>query len=125
LNRWTHIARTWGTATEERQRPFPCDDLLPDFNDAYFRGVTVAAAPPIVFRWLCQLRVAAYSYDRISHFGLQSPRELTPGLEDLAVGQPVMRVFELADFERDRHLINEEKFLLLAESVLAVLASWR
>ncbi|HXL79752.1 MAG TPA: hypothetical protein VN951_02660, partial [Pyrinomonadaceae bacterium] len=33
-----------------------------------------------------------------------SPRELLPGLENLSVGQDVMRIFDLVDFERDRHL---------------------
>jgi hypothetical protein len=77
---------------------------LADRNDAYFRGVTVGADAPVVFRWLCQLRVAPYSYDWIDNFGRQSPRRLTPGLEELMIGQPVMRIFDLVSFERDHHL---------------------
>ena len=50
------------------------------------------------------MRVAPYSYDFIDNRGRQSPRELTPGLEKLAIGQDVMTIFELADFERDQHL---------------------
>lgn len=102
--RWGETVRTWGTTDDERQRAFPCDEALPDFTDAYFRGVTVQAAPPVVFRWLCQLRVAPYSYDWIDNRGRRSPDRLTPGLEHLAVGQRVMRIFDLVAFERDHHL---------------------
>jgi hypothetical protein len=98
------VARTWGTTPEERERPFPCDALLPGYDAAYFRGVAVRAEPAIVLRWLCQLRVAPYSYDWIDNLGRRSPRALTPGLEELAVGQRVMRIFDLATFEADRHL---------------------
>lgn len=101
---WRETVRNWGTTPEERRAHFPCDDVLPGSSDAYFRGVTVHAGAPVVFRWLCQLRVAPYSYDWIDNFGRQSPRRLTPGLEELAIGQRVMRIFDLVAFERDRHL---------------------
>jgi hypothetical protein len=96
--------RCWGTQREERGRPFPCDAQLPDATEAYFRGVTVRAEAHTVFRWLCQLRAAPYSYDWIDNFGRRSPRTLTSGLERLAVGQSVMRIFDLVAFETDRHL---------------------
>ncbi len=98
------IATIWGTTEEERARAFPCDALLPEANAAYYRGVTVRARPDIVFRWLCQMRVAPYSYDWIDNVGRQSPRHLTPGLDDLAVGQRIMTTFELVDFDRNHHL---------------------
>jgi len=50
------------------------------------------------------MRVAPYSYDWIDNGGRQSPRELSAGLEHLEVGQDVMRIFDLVDFEEDRHL---------------------
>jgi len=83
---------------------FPCDKVLPDFTDAYYRGITVHAEPATLFRWLCQLRIAPYSYDWIDNLGRRSPRKLTPGLDDLAVGQSFMTIFALVDFERDRHI---------------------
>ena len=98
------ISETWGTEPEERQLAFPCDDLIPQPDDALYRGVTVNASPKTVFRWLCQMRVAPYSYDWLDNGGRQSPLELTPGLENLAIGQDVMRIFKLTGFEKDRHL---------------------
>jgi hypothetical protein len=98
------IASTWGTSPEERRLFYPCDHLIPDPDDALYRGVTIESSPQIVFRWLCQMRVAPYSYDWIDNGGRASPRTLTPGLEDLAVGQDLMEIFRLADFTRDEHL---------------------
>ncbi|WP_240529102.1 hypothetical protein [Streptomyces antioxidans] len=57
-----------------------------------------------MFRWLCQLRVAPYSYDLLDNMGRRSPRRLTPGAGELAIGQRVMTIFELVSFETDRHL---------------------
>ncbi|HTY76549.1 MAG TPA: hypothetical protein VMI34_01920 [Candidatus Bathyarchaeia archaeon] len=97
-------AYTWGTTEAERRLPFACDAQVPGAETAYFRGVTVQAPPDRLFRWLCQLRAAPYSYDWIDNRGRRSPRTLTPGLEHLAIGQTVMRIFTLVDFARDRHL---------------------
>lgn len=101
---WSEIARAWGTTAEERELCFPCDRVLPDHNDAYYRGVTVSAQPPTLFRWLCQMRVAPYSYDWLDNFARRSPRELTPDLEHLELGQPFMTIFDLVDFERNVHI---------------------
>jgi hypothetical protein len=98
------ISETWGTTPDERRRPFPCDDLISQPDAALYRGLTINAPAETLFRWLCQLRVAPYSYDWIDNFGRQSPRELTPGLDILAVGQDVMRIFNLVAFEQNRHL---------------------
>ena len=98
------VAETWGTTTEERKLAFPCDDLLLQPEATLFRGVTINAPAPIIFRWLCQMRVAPYSYDLIDNGGRQSPLQLTPGLESLQAGQDMMRIFDLVSFETDRHI---------------------
>jgi len=100
----TSVVHTWGTQPDERSLAFPCDRLIPVPDDAFYRGITIQAPPQVVFRWLCQMRVAPYSYDWIDNLGRTSPRRLTPGLEDLAVGQKVMQIFELVDFARDQYL---------------------
>lgn len=84
--------------------PFPCDLHLPGADDACFRAVTVDAPAPVVFRWLCQLRLAPYSYDWVDNWGRRSPPELVPGVEELEPGQRVMSIFRLVEFEADRHL---------------------
>lgn len=100
MTRGADLGRTYGTTERERERPFPCDpyDLEPD--DAYYRAVDVDAPAATVFRWLCQLRVAPYSYDWLDNLGRRSPRRLIPGKEDLRVGQRFMTIFRLAEFEQ-------------------------
>jgi hypothetical protein len=96
-------ARDWGSTAAEREMEFPCDRHLPEHDDALYRAVDVDAPAPTVFRWLCQLRAAPYSYDWIDNLGRRSPRQLTPGLDDLEVGQ-LMMGFRLVEFERNHHL---------------------
>jgi hypothetical protein len=95
---------SWGADPAERHAAYPCDRLVAEPDLVLFRAVTVHAPPPIVFRWLCQLRVAPYSYDWLDNGGRRSPRHLQPGLEQLTVGQRFLSVFALADFEPDRHV---------------------
>jgi hypothetical protein len=98
------VAATWGSTPEERADTWPCDALAPAGAYALYRGVAVDAPRDLVFRWLCQLRVAPYSYDWIDNRGRRSPRELTPGLERLAVGQIAMTIFELVAFAPGEHV---------------------
>jgi hypothetical protein len=115
-------AYTWGTTEAERRLPFPCDRYVAQAEAALFRGITVRAAPAVVFRWLCQMRVAPYSYDWIDNGGRRSPPSLTPGLEQLAVGQSMMRIFSLVEFARDRHVTLRIKHGTRAGSLFGDLA---
>jgi hypothetical protein len=96
--------RNWGTTEAERRAAYPADRYLEDPDDVLYRAVDVDAPAAVTFRWLCQLRVAPYSYDWIDNLGRQSPRTLTPGLEQLAVGQRVMSVAEVVDFVPGREI---------------------
>ena len=100
----TNVAHTWGTSAEERALAFPGDRADSPAWQSLFRGVSIDAPAVLAFRWLCQMRVAPYSYDWIDNRGQQSPRTLTPGLEQLAVGQTVMEIFRLESFEEPVHL---------------------
>jgi hypothetical protein len=96
--------RNWGSTASERQLEYACDRYVREPDDALYRAVSVRAPAPLLFRWLCQLRAAPYSYDWIDNLGRQSPRSLTPGLDRLETGQRIMTVFEVVEFEPDRHL---------------------
>lgn len=93
----------WGATPEEAARPYPADDLVPGPRArAMTRAVSVAAPPAVLWRWLCQLAVAPYSYDLVDNLGRRSPRELTPGADRLEVGQPMAVVFRLTSFDEGR-----------------------
>ena len=104
IDRLRASARTWGSAAEERRLEFACDRHVPEGADALYRATTVNAPASVVFRWLCQLRAAPYSYDWLDNLGRRSPRTLTPGLDRLERGQRIMTVFRLAEFEQGRQL---------------------
>lgn len=94
----------WGTTAEERSMSFPCDAYVIAPRVGYFRALEVMAPQEIVYRWLCQIRVAPYSYDWFDNFGRPSPRQLTPGLGRLAVGQPLLVMFRIVEFEENEHI---------------------
>jgi hypothetical protein len=103
------LGSTWNVTPAERAARLPCDDLMPGAV-RFDRAISIDAPPSIVFAWLCQLRVAPYSYDLLDNTGRRSPRTRSPELTDLAVGQPFIRiygriyVFELASFKTDEHI---------------------
>ena len=103
-NRMESLGKIWGVEPRECLAEYPCDRFIENYDDVYYRGVSIRAAPEIIFRWLCQMRVAPYSYDLLDNFGRRSPRVLTPGTDKLEIGQVVMTIFELIDFEPDTHL---------------------
>lgn len=96
--------QVWGATPAEVAAEMPCDSTLSGTLTVADRAISVAAAPHVVFAWLCQLRVSPYSYDLLDNFGRHSPRERDPALMELAVGQRFMSMFELVDFARDEHI---------------------
>ena len=94
----------WGSTDEERAASYPCDGLMDSADRVLHRAVDVDAPTDLVFRWLCQLRAAPYSYDWVDNLGRLSPRRLTPRLDQLEPGQRVMTIFRLVSFEHGRSM---------------------
>jgi hypothetical protein len=107
----------WGATREEVQRPLPCDRMVPE-GRVFVRAVDIEAPSEVVFRWLCQLRVAPYSYDWIDNFGRRSPQRLTPGVDRLERGQRMVAIFRLADFVQGHSLTLESRSRLLGHVAL-------
>jgi hypothetical protein len=84
--------------------PMACDGLLPDSQIRVHRAVSIHAQPSMIYRWLCQLKLAPYSYDLLDNFGRRSPPELVHDSEHLEVGQRFMFIFSLTSFVHDEHL---------------------
>ncbi|MFN2562346.1 MAG: hypothetical protein ABR571_13765 [Jatrophihabitans sp.] len=118
------VGENWGATAAERTRPLDCDDLLPSESLRVHRAISIGAPPWIVFDWLCQLRLAPYSYDLLDNFGRRSPRELTPGLNELAVGQRFMKLFELASFVRNQHVTLRRRGVAVTYAVSALDRDW-
>ncbi len=113
----TSSSHTWGSTEKERSDLYRCDNFVKSFDEIYFRAVSVFATKEVIFRWLCQLKIAPYSYDWIDNFGRKSPIELTPGADQLTIGEPVMTIFELLDFERNKSLTIRIKNRSSAEKI--------
>ena len=96
-------ARFWNTTTAEEVADYPAHRYARAPWRPIVRAIDVEAPPPVVFRWVCQLKVAPYSYDWIDNRGRRSPRTLTPGVDELAIGQTIM-IGRIVEFERDRHI---------------------
>lgn len=89
----------WGATEAEHEHGYPADGLVPAPVRRLTRAASVAAPAPLVFRWVCQVTVAPYSYDLVDNRGRRSPRTLTPGAENVAVGQRLQRLFEVVDLQ--------------------------
>lgn len=98
------VGLNWGATPAERAAALPCDTLIPGAATRADRAVSIAAPPSIVFAWLCQFRVAPYSYDLLDNFGRPSPRVRDPGLTRLRAGQRFMSMFELVSFAYGEHI---------------------
>jgi hypothetical protein len=96
---WPSVVSDWGSTASDRARDYPCDRLVTDADQMMFRALDVDAPAAMTFRWLCQLRAAPYSYDKLDNRGRRSPQTVTAGLDQLAPGQRMQTIFRLIEFE--------------------------
>lgn len=94
----------WQATAEEVAAEYPCDRFVEGPVTGCWRAGDSAADAEELFRWICQLRVAPYSYDLLDNFGKTSPRTLSPGVDQLELGQRFMTIFEVADFTPGQQL---------------------
>jgi len=99
----TGLPERWGATAAEAEATYPCDGLAEAPYIALTRAIDVDAPGPVVFRWLCQLRDAPYSYDWVDNLGRRSPRELTPGPDQLEPGQR-FTIATITSFATDHHI---------------------
>jgi hypothetical protein len=116
------VIEWWGSTRAERAAAYPCDGLIDRPDGALFRAADVSAPAELVFRWLCQLRRAPYSYDWVDNLGRRSPRELIPGLDQLEVGQRFMSIFRLVSFEAGRSITLDSRTALFGRVAVTYVA---
>jgi uncharacterized protein YndB with AHSA1/START domain len=103
--------RAWGAPPNERSKPLAGDDVVADGITAETRGITIAAPPEAVWRWLVQMgygRAGWYSYDQIDMNRPSSTRILEEH-QQLGVGEVVPTHpaggFVVKALEPERHLV--------------------
>ncbi|MDL5155029.1 hypothetical protein [Actinomycetospora termitidis] len=110
------VPEHWGTTPAERARRTPADDLVPHPVARWTRAATSTADRNVLYRWLCQLTVAPYSYDLVDNWSRsssaplrlplvrRSPRALTPGADTVHIGQRLLALFVVDSFVPGEHL---------------------
>ena len=92
----------WNGTEEEWRASYPCDQYAEGPHCNMMRAVAVQAPAGMMYRWLCQLTIAPYSYDWLDNHFRRSPRRLTPGADRLE-GRRLL-LFPITEFERNVHI---------------------
>jgi hypothetical protein len=103
-DKFYRVKHFWNVRQEDFDLDYPCERYAPGVIEVFMRAIDVDAPPEVSWRWLCQLRMGPYAYDWIDNFGRRSPRELTPGVENLEIGQRMMLIFYLLEFEEGKQV---------------------
>jgi hypothetical protein len=83
---------SWGSTEEERARPLPGDDFVPNPTQITTRAVTIQASPREIWPWLVQMgqdRAGFYTHNWVEKLllsGIPDVREIHPEWQALSVG---------------------------------------
>lgn len=83
----------WGATREERARPMPGDELVPEPVSVSTRAITIQAAPEEVWPWVVQIgmgRAGFYGYEwfeRIAELSISTVEHLLPEFQSLQPGE--------------------------------------
>jgi len=101
----SEYGRYWNVTLVGRAESFECDSAMDGHTDVerWLRAIDVDAPVDVTYRWLCQFTIAPYSYDWIDNIGRRSPKTLTAGAGDVAIGQRFL-VFRITAFAADDHI---------------------
>jgi hypothetical protein len=86
----------WGATAEERRRPLPGDDLVPDPGVQTTRAITIEAPADEVWPWLAQIgqdRGGFYSYEWLENLAgcrMRNAERIHPEWQDREVGETVL-----------------------------------
>jgi hypothetical protein len=81
--------KEWGATEDEKKRPLPGDEIVPNAANQTTNAITIDAAPEAVWPWLAQMgcqRAGWYSYDRLDNGGTSSAKEILPHFQQVASG---------------------------------------
>ena len=83
----------WGASEQEKRRPDPGAELLPESRRASTMAVTIEASPAGVWPWLVQMgceRAGWYSWDRLDNGGTPSADRIHPEWQEISVGDRLL-----------------------------------
>jgi hypothetical protein len=113
------IGDRWNVTDDEVARHYPCDDFVAAPTLQAWRGITVRATPETLWPWVCQIRVAPYSYDLLDNLGRRSPQQLTV-LPEPVVGEP----FSTAATRRVGRILAVESHQQLTGEIMGACISY-
>jgi hypothetical protein len=57
-------AWNWNATVDECRAAYPCDEYIRGPHSVFMRAIDIEALSSVVYRWVCQVKVAPHSYAR-------------------------------------------------------------
>ncbi|MFG2006819.1 hypothetical protein ACGFNU_47500 [Spirillospora sp. NPDC048911] len=107
----------WGATSEEANRAYPGDELIPEATGQSTMAVTLPAPPERVWPWLVQMghgRAGWYSWDRLDNIGHRSAERIVSEWQNVKAGDRMVTVpneaswFTVAMLDEPRTLVLQD-----------------